>query len=288
MTSIHPDACRQSVFALLISIFRPAAGGPAGTPCTPCTLPSTHPHPLPHPTTPAAHANARTPRTPCRRCCRTCKRRTHPLPHPPPLPQVLRPFMLRRLKEAVASELPGKREVVLRCGLSPYQRHLLGMVRSGFEGSAGAAAAAAAAGGGGAGAGGGGEGAEQQQRQQRRGGGGGGGAPSAAAAMGTSINNTVMELRNICNHPFIRWVGVVGVVGQDAAGGGSATCMHGPSATCERVCVHVHVHARGARPTRPSRPEGVGQGGAVQLIYGGVIGRQQLHQALMIRDAQAA
>lgn len=31
-------------------------------------------------------------------------------------PQVLRPFMLRRLKETVASELPQKREHVLRGG----------------------------------------------------------------------------------------------------------------------------------------------------------------------------
>lgn len=34
---------------------------------------------------------------------------------------VLRPFMLRRLKEAVAGELPGKSEVVIKCRMGPYQ-----------------------------------------------------------------------------------------------------------------------------------------------------------------------
>lgn len=140
-----------------------------------------------------------------------------------PLPQVLRPFMLRRLKESVAAELPGKEEVVLLCGQSAYQAALAEMVRQQLAAAPCAdqaqqqpAATAAAdlsgvsksssllspAGGtkrrrvdpvlaspeasslpsGGA--------AQQQP-------GGGGSVPLKA------VNNTVMELRNICNHPFI-------------------------------------------------------------------------------------
>ncbi|GFH08154.1 uncharacterized protein HaLaN_03071, partial [Haematococcus lacustris] len=40
------------------------------------------------------------------------------------LHQVLRPFMLRRLKESVATELPAKAERVVRCAASPYQTAL--------------------------------------------------------------------------------------------------------------------------------------------------------------------
>jgi SNF2 family DNA or RNA helicase len=36
--------------------------------------------------------------------------------------QVLRPFMLRRTKAEVETELPGKSEHVVRCGLSAWQR----------------------------------------------------------------------------------------------------------------------------------------------------------------------
>ncbi|KAF8065502.1 hypothetical protein HT031_003103 [Scenedesmus sp. PABB004] len=83
---------------------------------------------------------------------------------------VLRPFMLRRLKEAVATELPPKREVVLRVPISPYQAALYDLVRTKFrDGGA-------------------------------PGGGGGGGGGSGARG----VNNTVMELRNICNHPALR------------------------------------------------------------------------------------
>ncbi|KAF6263561.1 SNF2 family N-terminal domain-containing protein [Scenedesmus sp. NREL 46B-D3] len=75
---------------------------------------------------------------------------------------VLRPFMLRRLKETVATELPQKSEVVLRCRLGPYQSALYDLVKS-------------------------------KLREEE--GGGAGGVKG--------INNTVMELRNICNHPLL-------------------------------------------------------------------------------------
>ncbi len=40
------------------------------------------------------------------------------------LHKVLRPFLLRRLKKDVESELPDKVEVVLKCELSAYQRRM--------------------------------------------------------------------------------------------------------------------------------------------------------------------
>jgi SNF2 family DNA or RNA helicase len=42
--------------------------------------------------------------------------------------QILRPFMLRRLKESVATELPTKLERVVHCGMSPYQAALQELV----------------------------------------------------------------------------------------------------------------------------------------------------------------
>ncbi len=83
--------------------------------------------------------------------------------------------MLRRLKESVASELPAKSEVVLRAAMGPYQAALMRLVRCGFEAGAGAA-----------------------------GGSGGGSGASGATALNRAVNNTVMEMRNICNHPYIR------------------------------------------------------------------------------------
>ncbi|EFJ44876.1 hypothetical protein VOLCADRAFT_30537, partial [Volvox carteri f. nagariensis] len=74
---------------------------------------------------------------------------------------VLRPFMLRRLKESVASELPAKSEVVLTAALGPYQASLMDIVKNGFQRAA------------------------------------------AVGGINKAVNNTVMEMRNICNHPFI-------------------------------------------------------------------------------------
>ena len=77
--------------------------------------------------------------------------------------------MLRRLKAAVASELPPKREVVLRVPPSAYQAGLLALLRSQLE--------VAAAGAGGRGRGGG-------------------------SVRG--VTNGAMELRCLCNHPLLR------------------------------------------------------------------------------------
>ncbi|KAL3679447.1 hypothetical protein R1sor_022403 [Riccia sorocarpa] len=75
------------------------------------------------------------------------------------LHQVLRPFMLRRLKQKVENELPEKIERLVRCEASGYQKLLMKHVTEKLG--------------------------------------------SLGHAKGKSIQNTVMELRNICNHPFI-------------------------------------------------------------------------------------
>ncbi|KAL4430828.1 hypothetical protein ABPG75_006084 [Micractinium tetrahymenae] len=79
------------------------------------------------------------------------------------LHQVLRPFMLRRLKESVASELPQKREHLLPVLPSPYQQALFRLM---------------------------------QQELQRSAAGGGKGILKG-------VNNVLMEMRNVCNHPLI-------------------------------------------------------------------------------------
>lgn len=68
-------------------------------------------------------------------------------------------------------------EVILRCGLSPYQSALYDTVKAALR-------------------------AERAKDKQ------GQGPGAVAAARGVKgVNNTVMELRNICNHPMLRWGG---------------------------------------------------------------------------------
>ncbi|KAL8131393.1 hypothetical protein AgCh_007358 [Apium graveolens] len=75
------------------------------------------------------------------------------------LHQVLRPFVLRRLKHKVENELPEKIERLVRCEASAYQKLLMKRVEDNL------------------------------------------------GALGTSkarsVHNSVMELRNICNHPYL-------------------------------------------------------------------------------------
>ncbi|CAA0833462.1 Chromatin structure-remodeling complex protein SYD, partial [Striga hermonthica] len=75
------------------------------------------------------------------------------------LHQVLRPFVLRRLKHKVENELPEKIERLIRCEASAYQKLLMKRVEDNL------------------------------------------------GAIGTSkartVHNSVMELRNICNHPYL-------------------------------------------------------------------------------------
>ncbi|XP_058078627.1 chromatin structure-remodeling complex protein SYD-like [Magnolia sinica] len=75
------------------------------------------------------------------------------------LHQVLRPFVLRRLKHKVANELPGKIERLVRCEASAYQKLLMKRVEDNLG--------------------------------------------SLGALKGRPVHNTVMELRNICNHPYL-------------------------------------------------------------------------------------
>lgn len=53
------------------------------------------------------------------------------------LHQVLRPFMLRRLKEAVAGELPAKVEHLVPCRPAPYQQALFSAVKGQLQGPGG-------------------------------------------------------------------------------------------------------------------------------------------------------
>eukprot|EP00698_Gefionella_okellyi_P022852 TRINITY_DN7652_c0_g1_i1.p1 TRINITY_DN7652_c0_g1~~TRINITY_DN7652_c0_g1_i1.p1 ORF type:complete len:1123 (+),score=256.91 TRINITY_DN7652_c0_g1_i1:28-3369(+) len=48
------------------------------------------------------------------------------------LHQVLRPFLLRRVKKEVASQLPEKREIVLRCDLSKWQKAIYEQINQGI------------------------------------------------------------------------------------------------------------------------------------------------------------
>ncbi|XP_074271286.1 chromatin structure-remodeling complex protein SYD-like [Silene latifolia] len=75
------------------------------------------------------------------------------------LHQVLRPFVLRRLKHKVENELPEKIERLVRCEASAYQKLLMMRVEENLG--------------------------------------------SLGMTKGRAIHNTVMELRNICNHPYL-------------------------------------------------------------------------------------
>ncbi|XP_010247117.1 PREDICTED: chromatin structure-remodeling complex protein SYD isoform X2 [Nelumbo nucifera] len=75
------------------------------------------------------------------------------------LHQVLRPFVLRRLKHKVENELPEKIERLVRCEASAYQKLLMKRVEDNLG--------------------------------------------SIGNSKGRSVHNSVMELRNICNHPYL-------------------------------------------------------------------------------------
>lgn len=78
------------------------------------------------------------------------------------LHQVLRPFMLRRLKTDVESQLPEKVEIVFRCEMSIWQRVLYRQMRARI------------------------------------------GIAAGAGNVGfRSFNNMVMQLKKVCNHPFL-------------------------------------------------------------------------------------
>ncbi|XP_038721523.1 uncharacterized protein LOC120013703 isoform X1 [Tripterygium wilfordii] len=75
------------------------------------------------------------------------------------LHQVLRPFVLRRLKQKVENQLPEKIERLIRCEASAYQKLLMKRVEENLG--------------------------------------------SIGNSKARSVHNSVMELRNICNHPYL-------------------------------------------------------------------------------------
>jgi len=78
------------------------------------------------------------------------------------LHELLRPFMLRRVKSEVLDQLPEKVEKVLRCDLSSWQKELYKQISSKAINEEGTGAAA-----------------------------------------GRGLNNIVMQLRKVCNHPYL-------------------------------------------------------------------------------------
>ena len=83
------------------------------------------------------------------------------------LHKVLRPFLLRRLKKEVETQLPDKVEHIIRCEMSALQRQLYRHMKSGYM--------------------------LVDDKDKKKGQTGG-----AKALM-----NTIMQLRKICNHPFM-------------------------------------------------------------------------------------
>ena len=85
------------------------------------------------------------------------------------LHKVLRPFLLRRLKKEVESQLPDKVEYVIKCDMSALQRviyrhmHSKGVLLMDSSGKAG----------------------------------------GKQATTAKTMMNTIMQLRKICNHPFM-------------------------------------------------------------------------------------
>lgn len=86
------------------------------------------------------------------------------------LHKVLRPFLLRRLKKDVESELPDKVEIVIKCNMSALQLKLTEQLRA--------------------------------QRSFYDGGAAGPGKSTGFGGM-KALNNLVMQFRKICNHPFV-------------------------------------------------------------------------------------
>jgi SNF2 family DNA or RNA helicase len=94
------------------------------------------------------------------------------------LHEVLRPFMLRRVKDQVLDQLPEKVEVVFRCELSGWQKTLYRTIqqKSSFLALDG-------------------EPTEGDNEAE--------GAPAAAGATSAGVNNITMQLRKVCNHPYL-------------------------------------------------------------------------------------
>ncbi len=77
------------------------------------------------------------------------------------LHELLRPFMLRRIKSEVLDQLPEKVEKVIRCELSSWQKELYKQISRKIAGEA------------------------------------------ATKNFNRGLNNVVMQLRKVCNHPYL-------------------------------------------------------------------------------------
>jgi ATP-dependent helicase STH1/SNF2 len=86
------------------------------------------------------------------------------------LHKVLRPFLLRRLKKDVEADLPDKLEITLKCPMSALQQHLYQVIK------------------------------DETINQHN----GNNNSPDGNSGGGgfRRLNNTIMQLRKICNHPF--------------------------------------------------------------------------------------
>jgi len=80
------------------------------------------------------------------------------------LHKVLRPFMLRRLKKDVESELPDKVEKIIKCSMSALQRRVYKQIKTGTLVSRGR---------------------------------------DASKLTTKGLANTLMHLRKVCNHPYV-------------------------------------------------------------------------------------
>jgi SNF2 family DNA or RNA helicase len=83
------------------------------------------------------------------------------------LHEVLRPFMLRRVKDQVLDQLPEKVETVLRCNLSQWQRTLYRLIHRKSLATVKDAVG------------------------------------NVSSVYGSGLNNVIMQLRKICNHPYL-------------------------------------------------------------------------------------
>lgn len=104
------------------------------------------------------------------------------------LHEVLRPFVLRRVKAAVLGQLPEKVEKVIRCDLSAWQKILYEQIRSRRSASSSSNAV----------------GVDEEEQ---------GASGDASVANGNAsntprvnrggLNNVLMQLRKCCNHPYL-------------------------------------------------------------------------------------
>ena len=78
------------------------------------------------------------------------------------LHELLRPFMLRRIKSEVLDQLPDKVEKVLRCDLSAWQKTIYRQIQASARGQG-----------------------------------------SKTGALVKGLNNALMQLRKVCNHPYL-------------------------------------------------------------------------------------